>query len=83
MGAGREGARGSFWIPVVFGRGSFSVEVVKSKLRCKVCIKGRRGKCFGGGFVSDVPAIVLEVFRDEVILNKLGVVVRNGGPRRG
>ena len=83
MGAGREGARGLFWISIVFGRGSFSVEVVKSELRCKVYVRGRRGECFGGSFVSDVPAIVVEVFLDEVILNKLGAVVRNGASRRG
>ena len=59
------------------------MEVVKSKLRCKVCIKGRRGECLCGGSVGDVPAIVLEVFLDEVILNKLGAVVRNCVTRRG
>ena len=59
------------------------MEVVKSELRCEVYVRGRRGECFGGSFVSDVPAIVLEVFLDEVILNKLGAVVRNGVSRRG
>ena len=83
MGAGREGARGLFWISIVFGRGSFCVEVVKSELRCKVYVRGRKGECFGGSFVSNVPAIVVEVFLDEVILNKLGAVVRNGASRRG
>jgi len=81
--AGRKGARGGFWISIVFGRGSFSVEVVKSELRCKVYVRGRRGKRFGGSFVSDVPAIVVEVFLDEVIVNKSGAVVRNGVSRRG
>jgi hypothetical protein len=83
VGAGREGASGGLWVAIVFGRGSFSVEVVKSELRCKVYVRGRKGECFGGSFVSDVPAIVVEVFLDEVILNKPGAVVRTGVSRRG